>query len=217
MGMKMERGYIKTYNWVMELLQNCDFEESAKRMGLRQISPNEVLINFLERTYSITKDAIELSEQKTIWRPKTNDYEGYEYDLKSVLGYYLLSEADVDPINDFCTLGYFSGGVFGRNDIFSGPLEDIYGRNYEKFRETAEKTGITFESEKSSGKHVWKYTLLPKLPVKIIYYEGDDEYPTKLQILYDKTAIKIFKFEPLAVLHGCFINGLAAIGEMKRA
>jgi hypothetical protein len=211
----MERGYIKTYNWVMKLLQNCDFDESSKRMRLRQISSNKVLINFLERTYSITKDAIEIVEQKIKWAPKSNGYEGYEYDLKSVLGYYLLSEVDVDPIDDFCTLGYFSGGVFGRNEIFSGPLEKIYGRNYEKFREIAEKISMTFELEKSSGKYEWKYTLLPKVPVKIIYYEGDDEYPTKLQVLYDKTAIKIFKFEPLAVLHGCFINGLAAIGESK--
>jgi hypothetical protein len=76
---------------------------------------------------------------------------------------------------------------------------------------------MTFEFEKSSGKHVWNYLLLPKLPVKIIYYEGDDEYPTKLQILYDKTAIKIFKFEPLAVLHGCFIHGLAAVGESEES
>ncbi|MDR1319802.1 MAG: DUF3786 domain-containing protein [Treponema sp.] len=209
----MERGYIKTYNWVMKLLQKCDFEESSKRMELRQISKNKVSINFLERTYSITKDAIELTDQKIKWIPKTNGYAGYEYNLKSVLGYYLLSEAEANPINDFCTLGYFSGGVFGRNDIFSGPLERVYGGNYGKFREIAEKTGMTLELEKSSGKYVWRYTLLPKVPVKIIYYEGDDEYPTKLQILYDKTAIKIFKFEPLAVLHDCFINGLAAIGE----
>jgi hypothetical protein len=209
----MERGYIKTYNWVMKLLQNCDFEESSKRLELRQISQNKVLINFLERIYSITKDSIELVEQKIRWTPKT---EGYEYNLKSVLGYYLLSEANVDPVNDFCTLGYFSCGIFRNNtinDIFSGPLERVYGRNYEKFREIAEKTGMTFEMEKSSEKYIWKYTLLPKVPVKIIYYEGDDEYPTKLQILYDKTAIKLFKFEPLAVLHGCFINGLAALGE----
>jgi hypothetical protein len=199
----------------MKLLQNCDFEESSKRMGLRYIAPNKVLINFLERTYSITKDAIELAEQKIKWTPETNGYEGYEYDLKSVLGYYLLSEANADPINDFCGLGYFAGSLAGNNDIFYGPLEKVYGRSHEKFREIAEKTGMTLELEKLSGKYVWNYTLLPKVPVKIIYYEGDDEYPTKLQILYDKTAIKFFKFEPLAVLHGCFANGLAAIGENK--
>ncbi|MDR0452321.1 MAG: DUF3786 domain-containing protein [Treponema sp.] len=211
----MERGYIKTYNWVIKLLQNCDFGESSKRLGLRQIAHNKVLIDFLERTYSITKDVIELAGQKIPWAPKTDDCEGYEYNLKSVLGYYLLSEADGDPVNDFCTLGYFSGGVFRDNNIFAGPLERAYGGNYEKFRETAGKIGMTLELEASTGKHIWKYTVLPKLPVKIVYYEGDDEYPTKLQILYDKTAIKIFKFEPLAVFHSCFINGLAAIGENR--
>jgi hypothetical protein len=61
--------------------------------------------------------------------------------------------------------------------------------------------------------YVWKYTVLPKIPIKIVYYEGDDEYPTNLQILFDKTAIKIYKFEPLAFLYGCFSEGFASIGE----
>ncbi|MDR2601278.1 MAG: DUF3786 domain-containing protein [Spirochaetaceae bacterium] len=211
----MERGYIKTYNWVMKLLQDCDFEESSKRMGLRLISQNKIVVNFLDRTYFITKDAIELAGQKIKWTVRINDYAGYEYDLKSVLGYYLLSESDADPANDFCPLEHFSRGVFRNNDNFLGPLERVYGKNYEEFKNAAEKIGMTLEMEKSSGKHSWKYMLLPRMPVKIIYYEGDDEYPTKLQVLYDKSAIKILKFEPLAVLHGCFVKGLAAIGESE--
>ncbi|MDR3335084.1 MAG: DUF3786 domain-containing protein [Treponema sp.] len=208
----MKKGYEVTYEWVIKLLQDCDFDESSKRLGLKQVSQNNILINFLERTYIIAKDRIGLTEQKIDWTPKT---EGYDYNLKSVLGYYLLSEANLEPGNDFCLLTHFSGGVFGNGSPWPDSLGKVYGNDYKKFCRIAEKLGMVFETEKRAGQYVWSYTLLPKIPIKIMYYEGDDEYPTTLQILYDKTAIQFYKFEPLAVLHFCFIEGLAAIGEQE--
>jgi hypothetical protein len=95
-------------------------------------------------------------------------------------------------------------------------LRRVYGTDYKKFCKTAEKIGIVFETEKSRGQYVWKYTLLPNIPIKVVYYEGDDEYPTNLQILFDKMAIKIYKFEPLVFLHGCFTKGLTSIGENRK-
>jgi hypothetical protein len=210
----MKNGYEKTYDFVIELLQNCNFGENAKRLNLRQLSENKIIVDFLDKKYSITKNSIELVEEKLNWSFKTADN---EYNIKSVLGYYLLSEANVEPQNDFCMLAYFTGGLADRErngDWSKSLLTQVYGNDYNKFRKVAEKLGMLLEGEKSTGQHIWKYTLLPKMPVKIIYYEGDDEYPAKIQILYDKTAIQIFEFEPLAFLHGCFIEGLAAIGEI---
>ena len=37
----MEKGYEKTYNWVKGLLKNCDFSDSSKRRGLKQIAENK--------------------------------------------------------------------------------------------------------------------------------------------------------------------------------
>jgi hypothetical protein len=99
-------------------------------------------------------------------------------------------------------------------DIFNNALGRVYGADYQKFSGVAEKLGMVFEENKSNLKYTWRYSLLPKIPIKIIYYVGDEEYPTKLQLLYDKTAILFYKIEPLAVLNGCFVEALAAIGEL---
>jgi hypothetical protein len=205
----VKKGYEQTYDWVVNLLQDCDFEKSSKRMNLQKIDNNKVLVNFLGRSYAICKSGVDLVGTKINWNPKT---EGYDYNLKSVLGYYVLSEADIEPIGDYCQFSYFSHGVFG-DGHFDDEISKIYGKDYKKFCSVAEKLGMTFECEKSSGQYVWNYILLPKIPIKIIYYEGDDEFPTKLQILYDKTAIKVYKFEPLGFLHVSFIEGLVSIGE----
>jgi hypothetical protein len=208
----MKNGAEQTYDWVIKLLRDCDFTESAKRLKLEQIAENKIAVNFLNRKYIITKNDIKLIEEKTAWSFKTKNN---DYNVKSVLAYYVLSKADVEPCNDFCTLSYFSRGIFNegregwsKNNILTEAYE-----NYSGFCKAAKELGMLFEGEKSGGQYVWKYTLLPNIPIKIIYYEGDDEFPSKLQILYDKTAIQFYKFEPLAVLHVCLVEGLAAIGK----
>jgi hypothetical protein len=176
----MQRGYAKTYDWVVKLLQDCNFEDAAKRLGLTQTSRDEVSVEFLGRIYRVTKSGIHLAEEKIRWSVNS---EGFDYNLKSVLGYYVLSDADLDPIHVFCTMNSFSQGVFRERyggDIADDPLGRVYGADYQKFRAVAEKTGMIFEEGKPNVKYTWQYTLLPKLPIKIVYYEGDDEYPTKL-------------------------------------
>ncbi|MDR3160072.1 MAG: DUF3786 domain-containing protein [Spirochaetaceae bacterium] len=50
------------------------------------------------------------------------------------------------------------------------------------------------------------------MPIKLIYYEGDEEFPAKLQMLYDKTAIQIYNFEQLSVLHVSIVQAIIARG-----
>jgi hypothetical protein len=209
----MEKGYTKTYNWVKGLLNNCDFSDSSKRLGLKQISEKAIIINFFDRTYKISKEDIELIEQKTIW---TTDSEGYEFDLKSVLGYYVLSDANVEPMHDYCSIGQFSGGVFreslGLNNT-NKRFIDTFGIGYKKFAKLMGILGLEYEDGSRDGKYIWNHTLLPKMPVKFIFYEGDDEFPSKMQILFDKTAIRIYKFEQLAVLHGIIFEAIISLGK----
>jgi hypothetical protein len=209
----MERGYIQTFNWVKGLLNNCDFSDSSKRLGLEQISENALLINFFDRTYKISKEDIELIVEKTIW---TVDSEGYEFDLKSVLGYYVLSEANIEPMYDFCSLGQFSGGVFMESYIThkNNRFTDIFGNDNKKFEKIMKALGVVeYEDENREGKYTWNYKILPKMPIKIIFYEGDDEFPSKMQILFDKTAIKIYKFEPLAILNASIFEAILSVAK----
>jgi hypothetical protein len=213
-GGAMQRGYEKTYDWVVKLLQDCDFEDSAKRLNLPPASGDEVLVEFVGRTYLVGRQGVSLAEEKIPW---SVDSEGFELNLKSVLGYYVLSDANLDPLNDYRVITSFSGGVFregGEGDIYNNSLGRVYA-DYRKFCAVAELLGMEEEESKPNLKYAWRHKILPKIPIKIVYYEGDDEYPTKLQLLYDKTAILFYKFEPLSVLNGCYIQALAAIGEAR--
>jgi hypothetical protein len=209
---RMQKGYEKTYDWVKGLLKNCDFFDSAKRLGLTQISEDTLALDFLGRSYQITKEGIELVGQKTIWAV---DSEGYEFNLKSVLGYYALSDANVEPVYEYCAMELFSGGVFRESSSWlSGKnFADTFGKDYEKFKKVMNVLGMEYEEGNRDGKYSWKYKILPKIPAKFIVYEGDDEYPSKLQILYDKNVIKIYNFEQLAVLHVSIFQAILSMGK----
>jgi hypothetical protein len=208
----VEKGYLKTYRWVAGLLKGLDFTDAAKRMGLRLVSDDEAELDFLGRTYSIARDAVSLKSERIVWGKAGEEF---DFNVRSVLGYYALSESRVQPVGDFRLLSSFSHGVFASGgssyEKQASPLSKAYGADYGKFREAALKLGMADEGLQGSGKK-WHYELLPRMPVKLIYYEGDDEFPTDIKILYDSTAIQVYKFEPLAVLNGCFVKGLASIG-----
>jgi hypothetical protein len=210
----MEKGYIKTYNWVKGLLNDCDFSDSSKRLGLEQISENTIVTNFFDRTYKITHKNIELIQQKTMWIAAS---EAYEFNLKSILGYYVLSKANIEPMYEYCALGQFSSGVFRESSSWLTELNNkfshAFGNNYEHFAEIMKQLGLEYENGNRDGKYIWNFKLLPKIPIKLVFYEGDDEYPSKMQILYDKNAIKIYNFEQLAILYECIFHTILAVGE----
>jgi hypothetical protein len=155
-------------------------------------------------------DYIELIGQKIIW---TVESESYEFDLKSVLGYYILSKVNIEPTHEFCTFEQFSGGLF-RENLGSSNINKfryIFNNDYKNFEKVMKLFSMEYENGNRDGKYVWNYTILPKIPVKFIFYDGDGEFPSKMQILYDKNIIKYFRFEQLAVLHGSIFQAILSI------
>jgi hypothetical protein len=76
---------------------------------------------------------------------------------------------------------------------------------------------MEYAGSRVAGEYTWYYSLLPKIPIKVVYYEADDEFPCEVRIYYDKTVLQFIDFEPLAVLNGCFVGTLAAIGKKERS
>jgi hypothetical protein len=238
----MEKGYLLTYRWVQKLLVDCDLVEAARRLGIGRfggvnvginidgaddgiipngaaggaggVAPVTLALDFLGRSYSVTNGAVELESERVVWESAS---EGIDYNIKSVLGYYVLSEAACEPVGDYCQLSHFSHGVF-REGLFAGKIPRAYGDSHERFGAGVGLLGMDYEGALKDGQYGWRYRLLPKLPVRVVWYDGDEDFPSSVQVLYDKTAIDFFKFEPLAVLHHCFLESLGALaGSVGRA
>lgn len=191
-------GYDSIYRGLIAKLSGCDFQEAADRLGLEYVD-DDIRVCFLRRKYRITLDGVV-------------PLDGIPADVNnySVLLYYLLSKGSGVPENSYVLFESFpamAGGLNVQNRLMNTPLEEYFNNDYTKFSAAAMKlAGI--EEESSSGKHVWKFVVLPKIPLRIVFYEPDDEFPVNVQIMLDKTATQFLEFECLAFMVGCFVRAL---------
>lgn len=56
----------------------------------------------------------------------------------------------------------------------------------------------------------WHFQALPKVGLKLIHYEADDEYPVDFKYLFDRRAVDFLAYECLAFMIGCFNYELIA-------
>ena len=194
----MKGGYDSIYLGLITKLSECDFQESADRLGLEYIDGG-IQVNFLKRGYRITLDGVEPLDGQPV-----------NVNNRSVLLYYLLSKGQEDPGNSYIlfeSIPRMISGLGGQNRLMNTPLERYFGNDYVKFSEAAVKLG-GIEEESQVGKHLWKFIVLPKVPLKIVFYEADEEFPVNIKIKLDKTALQFLEFECLAFMVGCFVRAL---------
>lgn len=174
----MKGGYDSIYLGLITKLAECDFQESADRLGLDYVDGG-VQVCFLKREYRITLDGVELLDGRPVI-----------VNNRSVLLYYLLSKGQGDPENSYIpfeSIPRMISGLHVQSRLMNTPLERRFGNGYVKFSEAAVKLG-GIEEESQVGKHRWRFDVLPRIPLKIVFYEADDEFPVNIQIMLDKTA-----------------------------
>ena len=194
----MQGGYDAIYRGLVGRLAECDFRESAQRLGL-EYANGQIRVRFLMREYVITRDGVEPLDGQPV---NVNNL--------SVLLYYVLSQGHGEPENlyiPFQSIPRLTGGLNTLTRLMNAPLERYFGEDYQKFRDAALRLG-GMEEESGRGKHVWKLYVLPKIPMKIIFYEADEDFPVDIQIMLDNTAIQFLEFECLAFLVGCVVRSL---------
>jgi hypothetical protein len=191
-------GYDSIYLRLITKLSECHFQENAERLGLKYVD-GAVQVSFLKTEYRITLDGVEPLDGQPV-----------NVNNRSVLLYYILSKGQGDPENSYIpfeSIPRMISGLPVQSRLMNTPLERYFGNDYVKFSEAAVKLG-GIEEEPQVGKHLWRFEVLPKIPLQIVFYEADDEFPVEIQIMLDKTALQFLEFECLAFLVGCFIRAL---------
>jgi len=194
----LQGGYDSIYLGLVAKLPECDLREAAHRLGLEYVEGG-VHVPFLKREYRLTLDGVQPLDGQPV-----------DVNTRSVLLYYLLSEGQGEPGDSYVpfeALPRMSGGLNLQSRLMSAPLERYFASSYSKFSERATILG-GIEQEAQLGKHVWRFHILPKIPLKLAFYEADDEFPVSIQIMLDKTALQFLEFECLAFMVGCLVRAL---------
>ena len=196
----MNSGYEQIYESLIPKLSKCDFLEVAERLGM-SLQPNGALsVHFLGREYEISSLGINPTDGKSV---NVNNL--------SVLAYYSLSKGVGEPAFSYVPISHLAGAViaFSTNTKWmTDPLGKTFSENYATFSETMCRLGGVFNGKLESGGYSWLLKALPQILLQIVYYEGDDEFPCEVQILFDKNASNFLEFECLAFLEGCLVRAM---------
>ncbi len=79
------------------------------------------------------------------------------------------------------------------------PIKNLLENNCERASESLMRLGAE-QTADFPAPHAWRLFLLPKVPVVILYWPEEDEFPAKVRILFDQTADRFLDVESLMFL-----------------
>ena len=133
---------------------------------------------------------------------------GYEVTLVCVQ--YLLTAQDEPPGGERVNPRSLPHGDFffrGPHDLPTGKLEKAFGRNVEAFRKASETMG---GRPVAAGDAAYEFAALPRVPVTIVLWAADEEFPARAQVLLDKAAGRQLPLDALWVLCNVLAKRLVA-------
>ena len=201
-GPPKQRNYQQAFDLACAALREMELHERAERAGANYSKGEEgekVRIPFFFESYEIRLPQVEFysPSQKAVSL------------VSRVLMLHYLLRADGTPVSGRWVAykevpgALLYGAVFARR--VTEPLEKKFGRSARLFREA----GLRLGGEPGPvGDASLFLRALPRVPLQLVLWEGDEEFPPKVQFLFDSTVHHYLPLEDMVVL------GQMAAGRM---
>lgn len=194
----------------LDALARLDIETCCARAGLALEPASHgarlATIPYLGDTYAVVLDRGTVSFDNAAGSLKLPD--------QVVLLHYLITATGEAVSDDWITFreipsGHFYYASFARRAI--APLEKCFGPEPELLSRVSEVFG---EAMSSPGDKAIKVLALPRVPVVLSLWEGDDEFPPQANLYFDRSIASYLDTEDIAYLAGATVY--KAIGVAKR-
>jgi hypothetical protein len=194
MELPKQKNYQQSFDLACASIKGMNLEERAKKAGAdyqKRGDGEKITLHFFSEPYHIRFPQIEFySPSKKVVSLVT----------RILLLHYLI-RADGSPLTGKWVAykdipgGLLYAGVFARR--VTEPLQRKFGKSAELFRETGIRSGgeIVNIGDASFILHAF-----PRLPLQYVLWEGDEEFPTSVQLLFDTSVSHYLTLEDIVVL-----------------
>ena len=207
----MKRPQPNTYEDALKLawetLRERDPAEIASDGLLELDEDGRVHIPFLGDRY-----CVDLETQKVLFE---NGSDVYPF-LSVLLLHYLVGVSEAPLTGEWIPFREFEGGaayIGSFSDRSLAPLRKAFGDRPELLVTAGEPVGAEPLDMGDVGVRV---PVFPKVPLAVILWRGDDEFPPEVNILFDKTANSILRTEDLAICGALTVSKLRKNAEKIR-
>ena len=184
-----------------EEVKAIDFGEVAEGIGAA-VNDNNLLLTCMGREFTISPEGeIGTRGHMTPW-------------VKILLLHYVRTGGRGALTGKWSSFAELKSGMVKASSFerdCEEPLRELFDRDFHRAENTllqmgAERRG-DFPAESS-----WYIRLLPRIPVVILYWPAEEEFPSKVKILFDSSADRFLDAESMIFL----VEGLVRNVEMSR-
>lgn len=199
---KQTGGYRRIVQDLVRDLAKADMASAAANLGLALNEQGEAAVPFLGHEYRVSPKGVRR------W-----DGERFVESIGSVLAHYILKGTGGERAGRFVTFSELAGPVFKEGsysrDALEFPLIKRFQGRVPELLAAAASLGGRVGGESGLGSVSLIFQLLPKIPVQLIFYDRDDEFPARVTLLIDRNATQFLEFEFLAVSVTLFVQVLS--------
>jgi hypothetical protein len=187
-----------------EQLEKLDGTETARRAKCKYLrNSNQYIIVMLNTEYIINLSNRQIySVHPEIPKKRT------EFLEQLCLLAYLINAKDIPLASKLVKAETFPGGQFffrGQHSLPTVKLEKNFGNNPEILYDISEQ----FDAKKSEyGDASIELYMLPRIPLTIVVWRGDEEFSARASILFDKTAANQLPLDALLTVVNLTVEAL---------
>jgi len=188
-----------------EQLVGLDPQKTAQRAKCQYLTdPQRYIITFLNTEYVVNLSDREISSVQPGSQPVPAEF----LEQLCILAY-LINAQDLSLASKFAKPETLPGGQFffrGHHSLPTAKLEEAFGWCLERLYEVGEQFGA---KRCEFGDASIELYILPRIPLTMIVWAGDDEFPARASILFDQTAASHLPLDALGTAVNLAVEALA--------
>ena len=116
--------------------------------------------------------------------------------------------------NQWCAVGTFVVTGVTKTDDFTRKYAKLFDGKLDVLKAAAQKLGGVLLKAMAGADLTCRFQVTPFFPVLLQFWKGDEEFPPKMLILWDRNADQFLHFETTFYLQGDLLNRLKNCAEL---
>lgn len=184
-----------------EEVEVIDFREVAENIGA-ELRGDSLSLSCMGREFTISPEGeIGTRDHMTPW-------------IKILLLHYVRTGGKGELTGKWASFGELKSGMVKASSFerdCEEPLKVLFDSDSARVEKTLLRMGAEHRTDFPTGS-AWYIRLLPKIPVAILYWPAEEDFPSKVKILFDSSADRFLDAESMIFL----VEGLVRNIEMSR-
>jgi len=190
----------------IEKLAADSFDTILQRTGLESVAADQFRVPFLNRAYRIGFPELKFEDE-------TDSKKEVPIQEQILILHYMLSPAVPFLSGNWVSYREIPGASFYYSAFVKraiDPLKKVFGQNVKGLLRAGEILGAQSIDTGDAG---YEFRLLPHVPVRLILWAGDDEFPAEANMVFAENIKEILSPEDIAWLAGMLVYRLIALSK----